>query len=78
MQGPGNGGGRQRQAIHLGPQGLEALLVGDAEAVFLVDDDQTQFPELDILLQQPMGPDDDVHFPFGQFPEGLFLFRAAI
>ena len=42
---------------------FQPLLVHDAEAVLLVDDHQSQIFELDILLQQPMGADDDIDLP---------------
>ena len=42
---PRDGRGRQRQHVDLGPQLLEALLVGDAEALLLVDHDQAQVAE---------------------------------
>jgi len=37
--------------------------VRHAEALFLIDDEKTQFLEGDILLQQPVGADDDVDIP---------------
>ena len=39
---PRNGRGRQRQHVDLRAQLLEALLVGHAEALLLVDDDEAQ------------------------------------
>ena len=45
VQRPRDGRRRQRQHVHLGAQLLEPLLVGDAEALLLVDDDQAQVPE---------------------------------
>src|SRR5664279_1791262 len=33
----------------------------DAEALLLVDDDETQILELDALAEQPVGPDHDIH-----------------
>ena len=38
VQGPGDGGGRQGQHIHACQHLLEPLLMGHAEALFLVDD----------------------------------------
>ena len=35
---------RQRQHVHLGPQLLQPLLVGDAEMLLLVDDDEARDP----------------------------------
>ena len=39
---------------------LEPLLVGDAEALLLVHDQQAQILELHVLLQQPVGADEHV------------------
>ena len=43
-----------------GAQALQVLLVLDAEALLLVDDDQAEVLEPDGLLQQPVRADDDV------------------
>ena len=51
---------RQRQHVDLGPELLEALLVGDPEALLLVHDDQAEVAEADVLAQQPVGADDQV------------------
>ena len=39
---------------------LEPLLVGDAEALLLVDDEQPQVAEADVPREQPVGADDEV------------------
>ncbi len=46
--------------MDVGLQRLQPLLVGDAEPLFLVDDDEAQPLELDILGEQRMGADDDI------------------
>ena len=46
--------------MDVGAQRLQPLLVGDAEALLLVDDDQAELPELDALGEERMGADDDV------------------
>ena len=51
---------RQRQDVDLAAQLLEALLVRDAEALLLVDDDQAEVLERDVLLEEPVRADDDV------------------
>ena len=51
---------RQRQDVDLGAELLEPLLVRDAEALLLVDDDQAEVAELDVLRQQPVRADDEV------------------
>ncbi len=43
------------------PELLQLLLVPHAEALLLVDDDQAQILELDVLREQPVRADDDVH-----------------
>ena len=50
-----DGRGRQRQHVDLGPQLLEALLVGDAEALLLVDHEQPQVAEADVLARAAGG-----------------------
>ena len=64
---------RQRQDVDLGAHLLEPLLVGDAEALLLVDDDQAQVAELDVLRQQPMRADDQVDRPGRQAGNDLLL-----
>ena len=53
--------------MHLGAQLLELLLVGDAEMLLLVDDDEAEVLELDGLAEQRMGADDDVDRALGEF-----------
>ena len=60
VQRPGDGGGRQGQHIHLTAHLLEPLLVGHAEALLLVDDQQPQVLELHIFLQELVGADQQV------------------
>ena len=45
--------------------------MGHAEALLLVDDQKAQILELDALLQQPVGPDQQVDGPLLQPPEDL-------
>ncbi len=61
LQGPGYRRGRQRQDVDRCPQLFEAVLGGDTETLLLVDDEQSEVPEIDVLRQQAMGADDDVH-----------------
>ena len=63
VQRPGDGGGRQGQHVHALRQLLELLLVGHAEALLLVDDEQPQVLEHHVLLQQLVGADDQVQRP---------------
>ena len=56
----------EREHVHLGAQLLELLLVGDAEMLLLVDDDEAEILELDGLAEQRMGADDDVDLALGK------------
>ena len=53
---------------------LELFLVGDAEALFLVDDDETEALEFDRLGQQGVRADDDVDCARGKACFGLRCF----
>ena len=53
--------GGQGEHVHVGAQRLERLLVFDAEALLLVDDDQAQVLELDLGVEQLVRADDHVH-----------------
>ena len=60
LQRPGDGRGRHREHVDVGLELLDALLVLDAEALLLVDHQETEILELDPLGQQPVGADDAV------------------
>ena len=60
VQGTGDGRGGEGEDVNLGAHLLEAFLVGDAEAVFLVHDDQAEVIETDVLLENAVGADDDI------------------
>ena len=51
VQGPGDRGGGQGQGVHLLGPLPELLLVGHAEALLLVDDQQAQVVKFQVLLQ---------------------------
>ena len=59
-----NGRRGEREHVHLGAQRLQLLLVAHAEAMFLVDDDQPEFLEAHVGVQQAVRGDDDVHRAF--------------
>ena len=46
--------------MHVGAQRLQALLVAHAEAVLLIDDEESQILEARVRVQQAMRGDDDV------------------
>ena len=58
-----DGRGGQGEDMDIRPELLEALLVGDTEMLFLVDDQQSQALEGDGLGQERMGAHDDVDGP---------------
>ncbi len=55
-----DGGRGEGEHVHVGAQGLQALLVAHAEAVLLVDDEQAQVLEARMGVQQAVRGDDDV------------------
>lgn len=57
--------GGEREQVHLGAQRLQALLLPDAEALLLVDDDEADVLELDVLLKETMSPDNHVDLALG-------------
>ncbi len=46
--------------MHLGAQLLQPLLMGDAEMLLLVDDDEAEILERDRLAEHRMRADDDI------------------
>ena len=62
--------------VHAGPQALDLLLVQDAEALLLVDHEQTEVLERDVAGEQAVGPDHDVDVT-GRDPrdDGVLLLR---
>ena len=69
-------GARDRRRGHgehvdAGAQRLHLLLVLDAEALLLVDDDQAEVLDLDVAVEQPVGADDDVDAAVGQALDDL-------
>jgi len=56
-----DGRGREREHVDLGLELLQALLVGHAETLLLIDHDEAEILEVDVLAEQTMGADDDVH-----------------
>ena len=78
VQGPGDRRGRQGEHIYLLEGLLQLLLVGHAEALLLVHHQQAQVLEFYVLVEQPVGADEQVHRPVGHPLQGLFhLGRGA-
>ena len=60
-----------RQHVDGGAQPLHLLLVLDAEALLLVDDDQPQVLDPDVGVEQAVGAHDDVDRALGQLGDDL-------
>ncbi len=73
VQGAGDGGGGEGEDIHLGAQLFELLFVAHAKALLFVDDQQPQILEGDVLAQQTVGADDQVHLAAEQALDHLLL-----
>ena len=69
----GDGRCGKGKRVHFGAQFPQALLDGDPEALLLVDNEQPQVFEPDILRGQPMRTHYNVHAPFRDAPDNLFL-----
>ena len=61
FQGARDRGGAHRQDVDVDPHALEGFLVFDAEALLLVDDDQSEVLELNLLGEQAVGTNHDVN-----------------
>src|SRR5690554_3781864 len=72
-----NGRGGLGEDVHFAAQGLEALFLAHAKAVFLVDDDQPQIIEFDVILQQLVGADDNIQLAFLQQLQCCFAVLGA-
>ena len=57
----GMGVAEEGQHIHADEVLLQLLLMLDAEALLLVDDDKAEVVEADVLGEETVGADDDVH-----------------
>ena len=65
--------GGERQHVYLGAKLLQALLMGNAEALLLVDDQQAQIGEDDVFGEQAVRADDDVYLAGGDVGQDLLL-----
>ena len=55
LEGPGNGGRRQRDHIHQLSHLFQLLLMGDTEPMLLINDHQSQISERHVLLREGDG-----------------------
>ena len=63
VQGPGDGGGGEGEHVHLVGQLFQLLLVAHPEALLLVHHQEPQVVEVEVLPQQLVGADEQVHRP---------------
>ena len=73
VQRPGDGGGGEGEHVGGLAHLLELLLLGHAEALLLVDDDQPQVVELHVFAHQPVGAHHDVDAAPLHLPQDLVL-----
>jgi hypothetical protein len=73
----GDGRGGHGQDIDVGAESLEVLLVGDPEAMLLVDDDEAEALEGDVTLQQSVSTDHDVDGTSAKSLDDRSLFALA-
>ena len=71
LQGAGDGGGGEGEDVDVGAQRLQALLVGDAEVLLLVDDEEAEVLEGDALGEEGVGADDELDAAVGEAGAGL-------
>ncbi len=74
LERPGDRRCRKRQHVHARAQRLQLLLLLDAEALLLVDDDQPEVREGDVGLKQPVRPHDDIDLADRQIGNDLLCF----
>ena len=73
-----NGRGGEDEHVGLHAQALDALLVSDPETVFFIHHQQAQVLEADVLLQQAVGADDNIHRSILQSLQRAGLLLAAV
>ena len=69
--------GGQSQHVHLAEELFELFLVGDAEALLLIDDDEAEVLELHVAGNQAVGADDEVHRAVGEAGDGVADFGGG-
>ncbi len=75
VQRPRNRRRRHRQDVDFLAHLFDALFVGNAESLFLVDDEQPEIAELDVLGKDSVRADEDFHLAGGEIVDRLFLLR---
>ena len=69
--------GAEREHVHQRAQALEFFLVQHAEPLFLVNHHQAEFFEGDVVLNQPVRADDNVHRAVRPDPSRRAVVRGA-
>ena len=77
MERAGDGCRRHGEYVDLGAHLLEALLVGDAEALLLVHDDESELLEGNVLLYESVSPDDDIDLALGEVTDDVALLSVG-
>ena len=65
LQRAGDRRGAEREDVDIGLERLETLLLGDAETLLLVDDEQSEVGETHRFAKQRVGADGDIDRPVG-------------
>src|SRR6266436_541943 len=77
MQGARDGSRGEREGVNVLANFFQALFVGYAKALFLIDDHQAEILEAHIFGEQAMCADDDVHLARFEGSENLLLLRGG-
>ncbi len=73
-----DGRGREGQHVHAAGKLLDMLLVGHAEALLLVHDQQAEILELHVLAQQPVRSDHEIALAGGEVGHHLGALSAGL
>ena len=72
-----DGGRGHGEDVDLGSHLLETLLVGDAEALLLVHDDESEILEGNVFLYESVGADDDIDLALGEVVDDAGLLAVG-
>src|SRR5690606_2164320 len=78
LQCPRNRRGGQSQAVHIGLHVLDLFLVANAEAVFFVDDEESQVLEFYLFREELVRTDDDVYSAHSEFGRNFIGFLITL
>src|SRR5882762_1822201 len=77
MQSTRDGSRGKGERVHIFANFFQALFVGYAETLLLIDDHQAEILEADIFGEQAMCADDDIHLARFECCENLLLLRGG-